>query len=39
MLFVPSHGGISHNAAEDTDEADLIAGARVLAGVLAELSR
>ncbi|MFV8823705.1 M20 family metallo-hydrolase [Thauera sp. WH-2] len=39
MLFVPSHGGISHNAAEDTDEADLIEGARVLAGVLVELSR
>jgi N-carbamoyl-L-amino-acid hydrolase len=38
MLFVPSHGGISHNAAEDTDEADLVAGARVLAAVLAELS-
>ena len=39
MLFVPSHGGISHNAAEDTDEADLVAGTRVLAAVLAELSR
>lgn len=38
MLFVPSHGGISHNAAEDTDEADLVAGTRALAGVLAALS-
>jgi len=38
MLFVPSHGGISHNAAEDTDEADLVAGARVLAAVLTELA-
>lgn len=38
MLFVPSREGISHNAAEDTDEEDLIVGARVLAAVLVELS-
>lgn len=38
MLFVPSRAGISHNAAEDTPEDDLVAGARVLAAVLAELS-
>jgi N-carbamoyl-L-amino-acid hydrolase len=31
MLFVPSINGISHDFAEDTDEADLVAGLRVLA--------
>jgi len=31
MLFVPSIGGISHSFAEDTAEADLIAGVEVLA--------
>ncbi len=31
MLFVPSIGGISHAFAEDTDEADLVAGVQVLA--------
>lgn len=31
MLFVPSIGGISHDFAEDTDEADLVAGLQVLA--------
>ncbi|WP_171132046.1 MULTISPECIES: Zn-dependent hydrolase [unclassified Ruegeria] len=30
MLFVPSINGISHDFAEDTDEADLIAGLNVL---------
>jgi N-carbamoyl-L-amino-acid hydrolase len=35
MLFVPSIGGISHDFAEDTDEADLVAGLRVLAGAVA----
>lgn len=38
MLFVPSHRGISHNAAENTDETDLIAGARILAAALTELA-
>ncbi len=38
MLFVPSHRGISHHPAEDTDEADLVLGARVLAAVLTELA-
>jgi N-carbamoyl-L-amino-acid hydrolase len=38
MLFVPSRGGISHNAAEDTAEAHLVAGARVLAGALTALA-
>jgi N-carbamoyl-L-amino-acid hydrolase len=32
MLFVPSVGGISHDFAEDTDEADLVTGLKVLAG-------
>jgi N-carbamoyl-L-amino-acid hydrolase len=31
MLFVPSIGGISHDFAEDTDEADLVTGLNVLA--------
>jgi len=31
MLFVPSIGGISHAFDEDTEEADLVAGLRVLA--------
>jgi len=31
MLFVPSIGGISHAFEEDTDEADLVVGLRVLA--------
>ncbi|RVT83276.1 hydantoinase/carbamoylase family amidase [Rhodobacteraceae bacterium CCMM004] len=31
MLFVPSIGGISHDFAEDTAEADLVAGLEVLA--------
>jgi len=30
MIFVPSHKGISHNAAEHTDDSDLVAGADVL---------
>jgi N-carbamoyl-L-amino-acid hydrolase len=31
MLFVPSIGGISHAFEEDTNEADLVVGLRVLA--------
>ncbi|MEL7116926.1 MAG: M20/M25/M40 family metallo-hydrolase, partial [Pseudomonadota bacterium] len=31
MLFVPSIGGVSHDFAEDTDEADLCLGLEVLA--------
>lgn len=38
MLFVPSREGISHNPAEDTADADLVAGARALAGALAMLA-
>jgi beta-ureidopropionase / N-carbamoyl-L-amino-acid hydrolase len=38
MIFVPSRGGISHNPAEDTDPADLEAGANVLLQVLLELA-
>ena len=37
MLFVPSIDGISHAFAEDTDEADLVAGLEVLAGAVARL--
>ncbi|MGB3876911.1 MAG: Zn-dependent hydrolase [Shinella zoogloeoides] len=39
MIFVPSKGGISHNPAEHTDEADLVAGANVLLDVAMKLSR
>ncbi|SDC62777.1 Zn-dependent hydrolase [Ruegeria marina] len=39
MLFVPSIGGISHDFAEDTDEADLVAGLRVLDHAVAALGR
>jgi len=35
MLFVPSIGGISHDFAEDTDEADLCAGLRILSRAVA----
>ena len=38
MIFVPSHRGLSHNVAEHTDEADLIAGANVLLDVMLQLS-
>jgi len=31
MVFVPSIGGVSHTFSEDTDEADLVTGLRVLA--------
>jgi N-carbamoyl-L-amino-acid hydrolase len=37
MLFVPSIGGISHAFEEDTDEADLVAGLKVLAGAVGAL--
>lgn len=39
MLFVPSIGGISHDFAEDTDEADLFAGLRVLDQAVAALDQ
>ena len=38
MLFVPSIGGISHSFDEDTAEADLVIGLRVLAEAAARLS-
>ncbi len=37
MLFVPSIGGISHDFAEDTAEADLVLGLQVLARAAASL--
>ncbi len=37
MLFVPSIDGISHAFEEDTDERDLVAGLKVLAGAVARL--
>ena len=37
MLFVPSIDGISHAFEEDTDEADLVTGLRVLAGAAGRL--
>jgi len=38
MIFVPSIGGISHNARERTEDADLIAGANVLLDVVVKLA-
>jgi N-carbamoyl-L-amino-acid hydrolase len=38
MIFVPSAGGISHNPAEHTDAAELVAGAEVLLDVVRRLS-
>ena len=37
MLFVPSIGGISHDFAEDTAEADIALGCQVLASAAASL--
>ncbi|APZ52107.1 hydantoinase/carbamoylase family amidase [Salipiger abyssi] len=37
MLFVPSIGGISHDFAEDTDEADLVTGLNTLARTVTAL--
>jgi N-carbamoyl-L-amino-acid hydrolase len=37
MLFVPSIGGRSHHVAEDTDEADILLGARILAEAVMRL--
>jgi N-carbamoyl-L-amino-acid hydrolase len=39
MLFVPSIGGISHDFAEDTAEADLVTGLRVLAAAAARAAQ
>ncbi|KUF12769.1 hydantoinase/carbamoylase family amidase [Pseudoponticoccus marisrubri] len=38
MLFVPSIGGISHDFAEDTDEADLVTGLQVMADAVARIA-
>jgi N-carbamoyl-L-amino-acid hydrolase len=38
MIFVPSKGGISHNAAEETDPYELYLGAQALAYTVAELA-
>jgi N-carbamoyl-L-amino-acid hydrolase len=38
MVFVPSVGGISHNPAEQTSPADLVAGANVLLQVVLALA-
>lgn len=39
MIFVPSRGGISHNPAEFTEPADLLAGAEILLDLIVELAR
>lgn len=39
MLFVPSIDGVSHDFAEDTEEADLLAGLNVLAKTAQQLTR
>ena len=38
MLFVPSVGGISHDFAEDTEEADLVLGLKVLAAAVSRIA-
>ena len=38
MLFVPSIGGISHDFAEDTAEADLVTGLEVMAEAAGHLT-
>ena len=38
MIFVPSVKGISHNPAEHTEQADLVAGANVLLHTVLELA-
>jgi N-carbamoyl-L-amino-acid hydrolase len=38
MIFVPSVRGISHNPAEHTEEADLVAGANVLLRAMLRLA-
>lgn len=38
MIFVPSRGGISHNAAEETEPHELFLGVRALAFAVAELA-
>ncbi|MDB5797667.1 MAG: N-carbamoyl-L-amino acid hydrolase [Paucimonas sp.] len=38
MIFTPSKAGISHNAAEDTDQHELYLGAQALAHVVTELA-
>ena len=38
MIFVPSEGGVSHNAREHISAADLAAGTRVLGVLAAELA-
>jgi len=39
MIFVPSKDGISHNAAEDTEPADLLLGAQALAYTVTALAQ
>jgi N-carbamoyl-L-amino-acid hydrolase len=39
MVFVPSIGGISHNVAENTSDADIVFGCEVLADAVATLRR
>lgn len=38
MIFVPSEAGLSHNIKENTEEADLVAGAKVLLDVILDLA-
>lgn len=39
MLFIPSIGGRSHDIAEDTSEADIVLGCRVLAAAVEAISK
>jgi N-carbamoyl-L-amino-acid hydrolase len=38
MIFVPSRNGISHNASEATDHADLLLGVKALALAVTRLA-
>ena len=37
MMFIPSIGGVSHHWSEDTDEADIVTGAQVLATAIGNI--
>ena len=37
MMFIPSIAGVSHHWSEDTDEADIITGAEVLATAIGNI--
>ena len=38
MIFIPSAGGLSHNIHENSDRADIVAGAQVLLDMICDLA-